>query len=138
MANPGPEPETVYAVQTSTQSAATSIAVPQQLATTNEFVCETSGAVCSNYVVANPVSDDNDTSEASAVQGNKQSQTITVAFGMTKTIVVDLNNVRQMTQICIPAGPAVDPSKVDRVLSSWRSIQNCQTSMSDTVGHIIG
>jgi hypothetical protein len=134
----GTVPETVYAMQTSTQLAATSIAVQQQLTMTNEFVCETASAVCSNYAVANPVNDDKDASEALAVQGSKQSRTITVAFEITKTIVVDLNDVRQMTQTCFPAAPAVDPSNVSRVLSSWRSIQNYQTSMSDTAGHIMG
>jgi hypothetical protein len=138
MAILGSEPETIYAVQTSTQSAAACAAVPQQLATKNKFVCETAGAVCSNYAVANLVNGDNDISEASAVQGGKQSRTITVAFGITKTIVVDLNDVRQMTQTCFPAVPAVDPSNVTMALSNWRSIQNCRTFMSDAAGHIMG
>jgi hypothetical protein len=134
----GPEPETVDAVQTSTQPVAISVAVPQQLTKTNEFVCNTTDAVCSNYAAARPVRDDKAASEASAVQGGKQSRTITMAFGITQAIVVDLDEVRQMTQTCFPAAHAVDPSTVSRVLSSWRSIQNWKTSMSDAAGHTMG
>jgi hypothetical protein len=117
-----PEPETVYAVQTSTHPATASIAVSQQSTQANEFVCNTAGAACSNYVAANPLSEDATASETSGDSCSKQSRTITVTFGITQTIDVDLDEVRQMTQACFPAAPAVDPSSVSMVLSGWRSM----------------
>jgi hypothetical protein len=157
---PDPRPAADH-VQTSTPSTATGIIGPQELtapaASASNFECNTTSimeqqqisetddynikapiAVSSSNSAANPISDSNSVSETSIIQGGKQSRTITDAFGVAQTIVVDLDEVRQMMQTCFPAAIGVDPPTDSRVLNSWISLRNLSTSMSDNAGHQMG
>ena len=96
------------------------------------------GTVYSSYSEANPANDGNGVSEPSIIQGDKQSRTITNAFGVAKTIVVDLDEVRQVMQTCFLAATGEYPSTDNRVLNSRITLHNLSTSMSDNAGHKMG
>jgi hypothetical protein len=86
------------------------------------------------------MSDSNSVSKTSTIPCGKHSRTITDAFGVAQTIVVDLDEVRQMTQTCFPASTGVDPSTDSRVLNYWISLRILSTSMTmfDNAGHQMG
>jgi hypothetical protein len=132
------QPEINNAGQPWTPSVAAGIMGPQSKSETDDYNIKAAIADCSSYSAANPVNDGNGVSATSISQGGKQSRTITNAFGVATTIVVDLDEVRQMMQTCFPAATGVDSSIDSGVLNSWISLHNLSTPMSDNAGHKMG
>ena len=117
---------------------------PQELAgpetrTSESAPCDTTIPACMNNAAAHPVCDINAASRTSAIQSKAQYRTITGVYGRTRTVVVNLDEIRQATQIRFPTTSQIEQATVERVLDSWSSLQDLDgSSLFDNAGHDMG